>query len=84
MTEAASILHPHQRFAGMNSSIRRTLWGAFTILSTLILLGLTLTLAVLQSERNHQHQAVHGSQPILANVAAMDAALIQLASAARG
>jgi signal transduction histidine kinase/PAS domain-containing protein len=68
----------------MDSSIRRTLWGAFAALSALILVGLALTLAVLQVERRQQYRAVHGTQPLLKSVGDMDAAIIQLLGAARG
>jgi PAS domain S-box-containing protein len=68
----------------MDSSIRRTLWGAFATLSALILVGLGLTLAVLQVERNQEYRAVYGLQPLLASARDMDEAIAQLVSASRG
>jgi signal transduction histidine kinase/PAS domain-containing protein len=68
----------------MDSSIKRTLWGAFAILALLIAAGLVLTLAVLQIEKKQEYDAIHGSQPLINAVNDMDEAELTVISASRG
>jgi len=68
----------------VDSSIRRTLWGAFAALATLALIGLALTLTVLQSGKRQEYRIVHGSEPLLDAVNNMDEDTDMLLSAARG
>src|SRR5216684_7011060 len=80
----APILQDHASSSrGMDSSVRRTLWGAFGALSALIIiLGLALT--VLQTERKQEYRTVHTVQPLLDAVQDMDGATTQLLAASRG
>jgi PAS domain S-box-containing protein len=68
----------------VDSSIRRTLWGAFAALALLALIGLALTLTVLQSGKRQEYRIVHGSEPLLDAVTTMDEDIDTLLSAARG
>src|ERR1043166_2680613 len=68
----------------MDSSIRRTLWAAFSVLSALVLFGLGLTLSVLQIEKRQEYQAVYASQPLVDAVDDMDTATAYLLAASRG
>jgi signal transduction histidine kinase len=81
----ASILQaPVSGSRGMDSSVRRTLWGAFGALSALIVISLGLALAVLQTERKQEYHTVHTVQPLLDAVQDMDSATTQLLAASRG
>ena len=68
----------------VDSSIRRTLWGAFAALAILALIGLALTLTVLQSGKRQEYAIVHGSEPLIDDVNVMDEDTDMLLSAARG
>jgi len=68
----------------MDSTIRRTLWGAFTVLTLLVVVGLALTVAVLQAGKRQEYQIVHGSEPLLDAVRQMDQDVTSILGAARG
>jgi PAS domain S-box-containing protein len=68
----------------MDPSIRRSLWGAFAALSALIILGLGLSLSVLQIEKNQETHVVSTVQPLLDAVQDMDTATTELLAASRG
>ena len=68
----------------MDSAIRRTLWGAFAALSTLIVIGLTLALLVLQASKRQEYQIVHGAEPLLDAVEQMDSDIAGVMASARG
>ncbi len=68
----------------MDSSIRRTLWGAFAALALLAVIGLTLTLTVLQTGKVQEYRIISGSEPLNDAVNAMDDATTVIISAARG
>jgi PAS domain S-box-containing protein len=68
----------------MDSSIRRTLWGAFAALALLAGVGLALTLTVLQMGKRQEYRIVHGSEPLIDLVRTMDQDEEILLSAARG
>jgi signal transduction histidine kinase/CHASE3 domain sensor protein len=67
----------------VDSSIRRTLWSAFAALAVLALIGLALTLTVLQSGKRQEYRIVHGSEPLLDDVTKMDEDTEMILSAAR-
>ena len=68
----------------MDSSIRRTLWGAFGALALLALIGLVLTLTVMQMGKRQEYRIVHGSEPLIDAVNTMDEDIITILAAARG
>ena len=68
----------------MDSTIRRTLWGAFAALALLALIGLALTLTVLQVGKRQEYRIVHGSEPLMDAVNTMDEDIITMLAAARG
>jgi signal transduction histidine kinase/CHASE3 domain sensor protein len=68
----------------VDSSIRRTLWGAFAALALLAMVGLALTLTVLQTGKEQEHRIIHGSEPLNDTVNRMDDDTTILISAARG
>jgi PAS domain S-box-containing protein len=68
----------------MDSSIRKMLWGAFAALVLLVLIGLALTLTVLQIGRRQEYRLVHGSAPLLDAANSMDSDITIMVSAARG
>ena len=49
----------------MDSTIRRTLWGAFAVLTLLVAIGLTLTILILQTGKRQEYGIVHGSEPLI-------------------
>src|SRR5438067_11017830 len=68
----------------MDSTIRRTLWGAFFVLTLLVAIGLALTVTVLQVGRRQESRIVHGSEPLLDAVGQMDDDVRAMLAAARG
>ncbi|PYQ27188.1 MAG: hypothetical protein DMF57_18595, partial [Acidobacteria bacterium] len=68
----------------MDSSIRRTLWAAFAALTTLVAIGLALTVIVLQISKRQEYRIVHGSEPLLDAVQDMDADIVGMMGATRG
>ncbi|MCU1230257.1 MAG: putative multi-sensor signal transduction histidine kinase [Acidobacteria bacterium] len=68
----------------MDSSIRKMLWGAFAALTVLVILGLALTLTVLQIGRRQEYRIVHGSAPLIDAVNSMGLDITTMVSAARG
>ena len=68
----------------MDSSIRRTLWGAFAALALLALVGLMLTLTVLQMGKRQEYDIIHGSELLNDDVDTMDEDAGKILSAARG
>src|SRR5207237_8058130 len=68
----------------VDSSIRRTLWGAFAALALLALVGLVLTLAVMQMGKRQEYRIVHGSEPLIDDVRTMDEDITTMLAAARG
>ncbi|HEY8182886.1 MAG TPA: ATP-binding protein [Thermoanaerobaculia bacterium] len=68
----------------MDSTIRRTLWGAFFVLTLLVAVGLGLTVTVLQIGRRQESRIVHGSEPLLDAVQHMDEDVRAMLASARG
>jgi PAS domain S-box-containing protein len=68
----------------MDSTIRRTLWGAFAVLTLLVAIGLGLTVTILQIGRRQESRIVHGSEPLLDAVQRMDQDVVGILGAARG
>ena len=68
----------------MDSSIRRTLWAAFAALTTLVAIGLAVTVIVLQISKRQEYRIVHGSEPLLDAVQDMDADIVGMMAATRG
>jgi PAS domain S-box-containing protein len=68
----------------MDSSIRRTLWSAFAALTTLIVLGVGLTVAVLQVGNKQEFKIVEESAPLIDAVESMRNDTTLLLSASRG
>ena len=68
----------------MDSTIRRTLWGAFAALTALIAIGLTLALVVLQASKQQENRIVRGSEVLLDAVQQMDEDVLGIMAAARG
>jgi len=68
----------------MDSSIRRTLWAAFAALTTLVAIGLAVTIIVLQISKRQEYRIVHGSEPLLDAVQDMDADIVGMMGATRG
>ena len=82
---AALILHWVARLKRyMDSTIRRTLWSAFVVLTLLVAIGLGLTIAILQVGRHQEYGIVHGSEPLLDAVQRMDQDVVSMLGAARG
>src|SRR5579859_5720673 len=74
----------NRRSFSMDSAIRRTLWGAFTALCALIVIGLVLALYVLQASKQQEFRIVHGSESLLDAVQQMDEDVLATMAAARG
>src|SRR5262249_21632983 len=68
----------------MDSTIRRTLWGAFAVLTLLVAIGLALTLSIMQSGKQQENRIVHQSEPFLDSVQQMDEDVVAMLGAARG
>jgi signal transduction histidine kinase/CHASE3 domain sensor protein len=68
----------------MDSSISRTLWIAFASLAILIVLGVGLTVGVLQLGNRQEYRIVEESAPLIEAVESMRNDTTQLLSAARG
>jgi PAS domain S-box-containing protein len=68
----------------MDSTIRRTLWGAFAVLTLLVAIGLGLTIGILQIGKRQEYGIVHGSEPLLDAVQQMDRHVVSMLGAARG
>ncbi len=68
----------------MDSSIRSTLWSAFTVLVVLIAAGLALTIGILHLSNRQESRIVEGSTPLLDAVYAMNDDTLMIMSAARG
>jgi PAS domain S-box-containing protein len=68
----------------MDSAIRRTLWGAFAVLTLLVAIGLGLTITILQIGKRQETRIVHGSEPLLDAVQRMDQDVVALLGASRG
>ncbi|MGH9423804.1 MAG: histidine kinase dimerization/phospho-acceptor domain-containing protein, partial [Thermoanaerobaculia bacterium] len=68
----------------MDSSIRKTLWGAFAVLVVLIAAGLGITIGILHLANRQEYRIVEGSAPLLDAVYAMNDDTLMLLSAARG
>ncbi|HEY8133253.1 MAG TPA: ATP-binding protein [Thermoanaerobaculia bacterium] len=68
----------------MDSTIRRTLWGAFAVLTLLVAIGLGLTIGILQIGKRQEYAIVHGSEPLLDAVQQMDRDVVSLLGSARG
>jgi PAS domain S-box-containing protein len=68
----------------MSSSIRRTLWSAFAFLTVLVITGLALNLAVLQSESRQESRVVRGYGPLIEATQTMDESIGEMISSARG
>src|SRR5213593_398167 len=68
----------------MDSSIRRTLWGAFAVLTLLVAIGLGLTIGILQIGKRQEYAIVHGSEPLLDAVQQMDRDVVSMLGSARG
>jgi len=83
-SSTASILHLAAPEPSMDSSIRSTLWGAFTVLVVLIASGLALTVGVMHLANRQEDRIVEGSLPLLDKVYAMNDDTLTIMSAARG
>ncbi|MEK6374630.1 MAG: ATP-binding protein [Acidobacteriota bacterium] len=68
----------------MDSSIRKTLWGAYAALVLLVTAGLAVTVGILQSANRQDYRVVEGSAPLLNAVSSMDEDIMTLISASRG
>jgi PAS domain S-box-containing protein len=68
----------------MDSTIRRTLWGAFFVLTLLVAIGLGLTVTVLQIGRRQESRIVHGAEPLLDAVEQMDEDVHAMLASSRG
>src|SRR5690348_8225046 len=68
----------------MDSTIRRTLWGAFAVLTLLVAIGLAITLIILQSGKRQEYRIVHTSEPFLDAAQSMDEDAVQMLAATRG
>ena len=68
----------------MDSAIRRTLWGAFVILTVLVGIGLAVTVSILQTGKRQEYRIVHGSEPLLDAVRQMDLDVVTILGGARG
>jgi PAS domain S-box-containing protein len=67
----------------MDSTIRKILWGAFVLLTLLVLAGLTININVLMAEKRQEYRIVHEFGPLLEKVKTMDSDEDQLLAAAR-
>ena len=65
-------------------SIRKMLWGAFAALVVLVVLGLTVNVFVLSSERHHAFDVIQGSEPLLDAVREMDDDIDTMVGSSRG
>src|SRR5437773_12504591 len=68
----------------MDSAIRRTLWGAFAVLALLVVIGLGLTVTILQIGKRQEYRIVHGSEPLLDAIQRMDQDIVGVIGSARG
>ena len=68
----------------MDSSIRTTLWGAYIALILLVIAGLAVTVAILQSANRQDFRVIEASAPLLKVVNSMDDDTTSIISAARG
>ena len=68
----------------MDSSIRKTLWGAYAALIVLVTAGLAVTVGILQSANRQDYRVVEGSAPLLNAVSSMDEDTKTLISTSRG
>jgi PAS domain S-box-containing protein len=68
----------------MDSSIRRTLWSAFAVLTVLIVLGVGLTIGVLQVGNRQEYRIVEESAPLIDAAESMRNDTTLLMSNARG
>src|ERR1700720_1711369 len=68
----------------MDSTIRRTLLGAFAVLTLLVAIGLVLTLVILQTGKRQEFRIVHTSEPFLDAVQQMDEDVVAMLAAGRG
>jgi PAS domain S-box-containing protein len=68
----------------MDSTIRRTLWGAFAVLTLLVAIGLVLTILILQTGKRQESEIVRGSEPLLDAMRQMDQDIVAMLAAARG
>src|SRR5581483_8300930 len=68
----------------MDSTIRRTLWGAFAVLTILVAIGLSLTIVILHMGKQQEFRIVHTSEPFLDAVQQMDEDVVAMLGAARG
>lgn len=68
----------------MDSTIRRTLWGAFAVLTLLVAIGLALTVVILQAGKRQEYGIVHMSEPFLDSVQQMDEDVVAMLGASRG
>jgi PAS domain S-box-containing protein len=68
----------------MDSTIRRTLWVAFAVLTLLVAIGVALTLVIMQSGKRQEYAIVHMSEPFLDSVQEMDEDVVAMLAAARG
>ncbi|MBK5259229.1 MAG: PAS domain-containing protein [Thermoanaerobaculia bacterium] len=59
------------------------LWGAFGAFALFTAAGVAVTTAVLQVDKRHEYEVVHGSRPLLETVRTMDDAIETMVSAAR-
>jgi len=68
----------------MDSSIRKTLWIAYSALILLVVAGLAVTVGILQSANRQDYRIVEGTAPLLNAVNAMDNDAMNLINASRG
>ncbi len=68
----------------MDSTIRRTLWGAFAAFTLLVAAGLTLTVLILQAGKRQEYGIVHGSEPLIDAVQQMDQDIVVMLGSSRG
>lgn len=68
----------------MDSAIRKTLWSAFAALAILAIVGLALTLAVMQMGKRQEYTLVHATEPLIDTTRTMDEDVTIILGAARG
>jgi PAS domain S-box-containing protein len=68
----------------MDSTIRKTLWGAFIFLTILVLAGLAININVLMAEKRQEYRIVNVFGPLLERVKTMDSDEDQMLAATRG
>ncbi|HEX9407004.1 MAG TPA: CHASE3 domain-containing protein, partial [Thermoanaerobaculia bacterium] len=68
----------------MDSTIRRTLWGAFAAFTLLVAAGLTLTVLILQAGKRQEYGIVHGSEPLIDAMQQMDQDIVVMLGSSRG